>query len=112
MANWQGRQRNLSAPVPPTFVRAPGPEAVHAAPPAVTAPGREATFLPSSECDDTADAVDAPTFTESQRERLRRRAAFLRDLAEAKELRARVRPRHTRVVRLREALRRATYRSA
>ncbi len=49
---------------------------------------------------------------ESQSERLRRRAAFLRDLAEAKELRARVSPRRARVARLREALRRATYRSA
>lgn len=49
---------------------------------------------------------------ESQAERLRRRAAFLRDLAEAKELRARVRPRRTRVAKLREALRRATYHSS
>jgi hypothetical protein len=55
----------------------------------------------------TADQVD-----ESQTERLRRRAAFLRDLAEAKELRARVRPRRTRVAKLREALRRATYHSS
>lgn len=112
MANGQGRQWNISAPVPPTFMRAPGPETVHAAPPAVNRPGPEAAFAPSPDRDDAADAADIPTFTESQRERLRRRAAFLRDLAEAKELRARVRPRHTRVVRLREALRRATYRSA
>jgi hypothetical protein len=49
---------------------------------------------------------------ETQAERLRRRAAFLRDLAEMKELRARVRPRHTRVAKLREARRRATYRSS
>ena len=49
---------------------------------------------------------------ESQSERLRRRAAFLRDLAEAKELRARVSPRRTRVARLRDALRRATYHQA
>ena len=46
---------------------------------------------------------------ESQAERLRRRAAFLRDLADARDLRARVRPRHTRLTRVREALRRATY---
>lgn len=49
---------------------------------------------------------------ETQAERLRRRAAFLRDLAEMKELRARVRPRRTRVAKLREARRRATYRSS
>jgi hypothetical protein len=52
------------------------------------------------------------TRTENQTERLRRRAAFLRDLAEAKELRARVRPRRTRLARLRDALRQATYRAS
>lgn len=56
--------------------------------------------------------VTAGRADESQAERLRRRAAFLRDLAEAKELRARVRPRRTRVAKLREALRRATYHSS
>lgn len=48
---------------------------------------------------------------EPRAERLRRRAAFLRELAEARELRARVSPRRTRLARLREALRRATYRN-
>jgi hypothetical protein len=63
--------------------------------------------------DDETDRNDlAGTNGETQAERLRRRAAFLRDLAEMKELRARVRPRRTRVAKLREARRRATYRSS
>lgn len=44
-----------------------------------------------------------------QAERLRRRAAFLRDLAEAKALRERAAPRRTRVTKIRQAIRRATY---
>jgi hypothetical protein len=48
---------------------------------------------------------DAP----DQAERLRRRAAFLRDLAEARALRDRIAPRRARVSRIRQALRRATY---
>jgi len=43
-------------------------------------------------------------------ERRRRRALFLRELDEARELRARVQPRRTRERRLREALRRRTFR--
>jgi hypothetical protein len=50
--------------------------------------------------------------SDNQNDRLRRRAAFLRDLAEAKELRARTRPRRTRLARLRDALRRSTYRTS
>jgi hypothetical protein len=48
---------------------------------------------------------------ESQAERLRRRAALLRELAEARELRARVTPRRTLVARLRAMLRHASYRT-
>jgi hypothetical protein len=44
-----------------------------------------------------------------QLERLRRRAAFLRELDEARALRARVAPRRTRVRQIRAAMRRATY---
>jgi hypothetical protein len=58
-----------------------------------------------------SDERPPPSRSENQTERLRRRAAFLRDLAEAKELRARVRPRRTRLARLRDALRQATYRA-
>ncbi len=46
-----------------------------------------------------------------QAERLRRRAAFLRDLDEARALRERIAPHRARVSRIREALRRATYRT-
>ncbi|WP_202805712.1 hypothetical protein [Actinopolymorpha alba] len=52
-----------------------------------------------------------PEPVESQAERLRRRRDFLRDLAEAKELRARVQPRRTRLARIRDAVRRSTYRA-
>lgn len=45
-----------------------------------------------------------------QADRRKRRAAFLRDLAEAKQLRDRVSPRRARAERLRAALRQATYR--
>ncbi|NEA35391.1 hypothetical protein [Streptomyces sp. SID13031] len=44
-----------------------------------------------------------------QLDRLRRRAAFLRELDEARALRARVTPRRTRVRQIRAAMRRATY---
>ncbi|MGH3460529.1 MAG: hypothetical protein ACRDP9_03545 [Kribbellaceae bacterium] len=47
-----------------------------------------------------------------QAERLRRRAALLRDLDEARALRERVAPRRARVDRIREALRRADYRTS
>jgi hypothetical protein len=44
-----------------------------------------------------------------QLERLRRRAAFLRELEEAKALRDRIAPRRARVRQIRAAMRRATY---
>jgi hypothetical protein len=47
--------------------------------------------------------------TPEQLDRLRRRAAFLRELDEARALRARVTPRRTRVRQIRAAMRRATY---
>ncbi len=46
----------------------------------------------------------------SDAERLRRRARFLRERSEAKELRERVQPRRTRSARLRQALRMRTFR--
>lgn len=48
---------------------------------------------------------------EEVRDRLRRRAVFLRELAEAKELRKRVSPRRSRRARVREALRMRTFRA-
>jgi hypothetical protein len=55
-----------------------------------------------------ADADGQPLETEA--ERRRRRAVFLRELAEARELRARVQPRKTKERRMREALRMRTFR--
>ncbi|NVI89313.1 hypothetical protein [Actinomadura sp. BRA 177] len=47
---------------------------------------------------------------EQVREHLRRRAIFLRELAEARELRARVTPHRSRRARIHAALRRRTFR--
>ncbi|MQA83056.1 MAG: hypothetical protein GEV03_00140 [Streptosporangiales bacterium] len=47
---------------------------------------------------------------ESDRDRRRRRAIFLRELAEARELRKRVAPRRSRRARIHEALRMRTFR--
>ncbi|MEU2563524.1 hypothetical protein ABZ626_29925 [Streptomyces longispororuber] len=47
---------------------------------------------------------------ESDAERRRRRAQFLRELTEARELRERVTPRRARAARLRQAMRMRTFR--
>ncbi|WP_405012499.1 hypothetical protein [Kitasatospora sp. NBC_01539] len=47
---------------------------------------------------------------ETEAQRRKRRALFLRELAEARELRARVQPRRTKERRLREAMRMRTFR--
>lgn len=47
---------------------------------------------------------------ETDAERRRRRALFLRELAEARELRDRVQPRRAKAARLRHALRMRTFR--
>jgi hypothetical protein len=47
---------------------------------------------------------------ESAAERRRRRAQFLRELNEAKELRDRVQPRRAKVARMRQAMRMRTFR--
>ncbi|MEU3981427.1 hypothetical protein AB0F77_15160 [Streptomyces sp. NPDC026672] len=48
--------------------------------------------------------------SESDVERRRRRARFLRELAEARQLRDRVQPRRARTARLRHAMRMRTFR--
>jgi len=48
---------------------------------------------------------------EEIRERLRRRAAFLRELAEARELRRRVAPRRSRRAQIHATLRKRTFRA-
>ncbi|MEV6103211.1 hypothetical protein AB0M28_00655 [Streptomyces sp. NPDC051940] len=47
---------------------------------------------------------------ETRSERLRRRAVFLRELHEARELRARVQPRRARAERMRHQMRMRTFR--
>ncbi|MFC1400754.1 MULTISPECIES: hypothetical protein [Streptacidiphilus] len=48
--------------------------------------------------------------SETPAERRRRRAAFLRELTEARELQARVHPRRTKTERMRQAVRMRTFR--
>ncbi|GAA3962047.1 hypothetical protein GCM10023085_50690 [Actinomadura viridis] len=59
--------------------------------------------------EDAAGAV-SDVSPEEVRERLRRRAIFLRELAEARELRRRVTPHRSRRARIHAALRRRTFR--
>ncbi|MFI7014226.1 hypothetical protein [Streptomyces sp. NPDC050164] len=61
---------------------------------------------------DTAGATRmlGGTTSETDAERRRRRARFLRDLAEARELRDRVQPRRVKTARLRHAMRMRTFR--
>ncbi|MCX4754170.1 hypothetical protein [Kitasatospora purpeofusca] len=51
-----------------------------------------------------------PDRPETEAERRRRRAVFLRELTEARELRERVQPRRTKERRMREAMRMRTFR--
>ncbi|WP_432117382.1 hypothetical protein [Streptomyces sp. bgisy032] len=61
--------------------------------------------------DRTAPPAGGPAGAdESDAERRRRRARFLRDLAEARELRDRVQPRRAKTARLRHAMRMRTFR--
>ncbi|MFF2423891.1 hypothetical protein [Streptomyces mirabilis] len=60
-----------------------------------------------SEQSDRAERTGQP---ETDAERRRRRAQFLRDLTEARELRDRVQPRRAKVARLRHAMRMRTFR--
>ncbi|MEV1062903.1 hypothetical protein [Streptomyces sp. NPDC050263] len=55
-------------------------------------------------------AEPAETDAQADAERRRRRARFLRDLAEARELRDRVSPRRAKTARLRHAMRMRTFR--
>ncbi|MCT9109617.1 hypothetical protein ACFWD7_27240 [Streptomyces mirabilis] len=60
-----------------------------------------------SERPEQAERIGQP---ETDAERRRRRAQFLRDLTEARELRDRVQPRRAKVARLRHAMRMRTFR--
>ncbi|MET8948119.1 hypothetical protein ABZX30_32440 [Streptomyces sp. NPDC004542] len=64
----------------------------------------------SEEPEDTAGRRQRVPPEETDAERRRRRARFLRELAEARELRDRVQPRRAKVARLRHAMRMRTFR--
>ncbi|SCK12490.1 hypothetical protein [Streptomyces sp. WMMB 322] len=57
-----------------------------------------------------SEAAEDPPDAEPDAERLRRRARFLRERNEAKELRDRVQPRRSRTARMRQAMRMRTFR--
>ncbi|GAA2125656.1 hypothetical protein [Actinomadura napierensis] len=109
----------------PAGAREPAPERPGPATgPPESAPPAPDSLVPPPEpvplpvdADDVAEAVtdvtaggqgDVPP--EVVRERLRRRAIFLRELAEARELRRRVTPHRSRRARIHAALRRRTFR--
>ncbi|MFJ7207734.1 hypothetical protein ACIQWR_29890 [Streptomyces sp. NPDC098789] len=58
----------------------------------------------------TEEDRDAPQPQESAAQRRARRAQFLRDLNEARELRDRVQPRRARAARMRQQMRMRTFR--
>ncbi|MFE1028450.1 hypothetical protein ACFW5I_28430 [Streptomyces sp. NPDC058818] len=58
----------------------------------------------------TGRGAERSTELDREAERRRRRAQFLRDLAEARELRDRVQPRRAKAARLRHAMRMRTFR--
>ncbi|MFF4040622.1 hypothetical protein [Streptomyces sp. NPDC001816] len=65
--------------------------------------------MPDRKTDAAKNAV-GPEQPETDAERRRRRAQFLRDLAEARALRERVQPRRAKAARLRHAMRMRTFR--
>jgi hypothetical protein len=56
------------------------------------------------------ESHEEPEVRETEAERRRRRARFLRELAEARALRDRVQPRRAKAARLRHAMRMRTFR--
>ncbi|MDH6119409.1 hypothetical protein [Kitasatospora sp. GAS204B] len=81
--------------------RKPGP---------VAGPPEEPAADPNTAARAVSDAGGEQAPGETEAARRRRRAVFLRELAEARELRARVQPRKTKERRMREALRMRTFR--
>ncbi|MFH9038576.1 hypothetical protein ACH4FA_04310 [Streptomyces sp. NPDC017966] len=66
--------------------------------------------MPEQDDRDDPSPRGAPNPAETEAERRRRRARFLRELAEARELRDRVQPRRAKAARLRHAMRMRTFR--
>ncbi|MER6310130.1 hypothetical protein [Streptomyces sp. NPDC001657] len=65
---------------------------------------------PNAPLDAPMDGAGTAPETESEAARRRRRAQFLRELHEAKELRNRVQPRRVRAARMRQAMRMRSFR--
>lgn len=100
------RESASGAPGPPASHRPAGPPAAEAASPAADAAVTEVT----GEEPPPRPGPQGDISPEQVREHLRRRAIFLRELAEARELRARVTPHRSRRARIHAALRRRTFR--
>ncbi|QFG23233.1 hypothetical protein [Actinomadura sp. WMMB 499] len=102
-------------PTPPGPARDPAPDSAEPSVSDVTADRRA---MEERHAGDEGDEGRAPTrpgpqgeiSPEEVREHLRRRAVFLRELAEARELRRRVTPHRSRRARIHAALRRRTFR--
>jgi hypothetical protein len=90
-----------SAPDPPASTSASGSEPPSPDPAVTEVTGEDAPSRPGPQGDISPEQV---------REHLRRRAVFLRELAEARELRRRVTPHRSRRARIHAALRRRTFR--
>lgn len=73
-------------------------------------PDRDFHDAPSSGEEPGTGRASKRSAAELEAERRRRRAQFLRDLAEARELRDRVQPRRAKTARLRHAMRMRTFR--
>jgi hypothetical protein len=74
-------------------------------------PDRESQRDPSQSKSRSNDReADREASRETEAERRRRRAQFLRELTEARELRDRVQPRRAKTARLRHAMRMRTFR--
>ncbi|MFE2885085.1 hypothetical protein ACUXZZ_21055 [Streptomyces graminifolii] len=74
-------------------------------------PDRESQGDPSQSKSRSNDrGADREASRETEAERRRRRAQFLRELTEARELRDRVQPRRAKTARLRHAMRMRTFR--
>jgi hypothetical protein len=107
-----------SAPDPPGPASGP-PESAPPAPDSLVPPPEPVPF-PGDAAEIEAAVTDVTSgrdpgaagdiSPEQVRERLRRRAIFLRELAEARELRRRVTPHRSRRARIHAALRRRTFR--
>ncbi|MEV4001196.1 hypothetical protein [Actinomadura sp. NPDC049753] len=97
-----GSRARESAPDPPARAQASDDDRPPTADPAVTeVTAEDAARRPGPQGDISPEQV---------REHLRRRAVFLRELAEARELRRRVTPHRSRRARIHAALRRRTFR--